>query len=228
MEYIRNCKDCGLEFETSIGNKVFCNRKCKQHFHNVTYWRRAKKPYELKICKGCGIAFTPSKRSFQIFCTRKCKDSFQGKTKKGKKSRSAWQKSEKGKECHQKRRRSPEGIAYSKAYREVYWKTEHGRRIILDGNRRRRLRELNAEGWHTRDQFISMVEMVNFTCVCCYGFFDMKDLTEDHIVPLTKGGTDYIENIQPLCRPCNSKKKDKAINYLEAFMASTPDEGVLA
>jgi 5-methylcytosine-specific restriction endonuclease McrA len=31
-------------------------------------------------------------------------------------------------------------------------------------------------------------------------------LEADHVVPLTRGGTDDIGNIQPLCGSCNRKK----------------------
>lgn len=36
------------------------------------------------------------------------------------------------------------------------------------------------------------------------------DLTGDHIVPKARGGTDSPDNVQVLCRPCNSRKRDQA------------------
>jgi 5-methylcytosine-specific restriction endonuclease McrA len=46
--------------------------------------------------------------------------------------------------------------------------------------------------------------------LCC----DKKrKLTADHIVPVSKGGTSNISNIQPLCGPCNSSKGAKTVDY---------------
>lgn len=40
----------------------------------------------------------------------------------------------------------------------------------------------------------------------CQGCGATDDLTIDHITPIAKGGTSAIENLQVLCRPCNSSK----------------------
>lgn len=51
-----------------------------------------------------------------------------------------------------------------------------------------------------------------FGCCLCCGEAETK-LTVDHVIPLTKGGGNNIENVQPLCGPCNSTKHDKVIDY---------------
>jgi len=43
----------------------------------------------------------------------------------------------------------------------------------------------------------------------CVGCGAVRDITADHIVPLTRGGRHSIGNLQPLCRNCNSSKNDK-------------------
>ncbi len=71
---------------------------------------------------------------------------------------------------------------------------------------RRYAREKNAKGSHTLKEWDELKEKFNNKCACCG---QQKKLTKDHIKPLSKGGSDFIENIQPLCRSCNSKKHNK-------------------
>lgn len=45
-----------------------------------------------------------------------------------------------------------------------------------------------------------------YRCLSCGGQFD---LCADHVYPESKGGPTTLENLQTLCRPCNSRKKDR-------------------
>ncbi len=74
-------------------------------------------------------------------------------------------------------------------------------------NRLRRNRKLNAEGYHSEGEWETLKAQYNWTCPSCKKS-EVK-LTRDHIIPLTKGGSDNIENIQPLCQSCNSRKNNK-------------------
>ena len=54
-------------------------------------------------------------------------------------------------------------------------------------------------------------------CCSCYTSYD---LTIDHIIPVSKGGTNYIENLQILCNKCNQIKKDNNTDYRSENMKS--------
>lgn len=38
---------------------------------------------------------------------------------------------------------------------------------------------------------------------------DDVDLTVDHVIPLASDGSDDLDNLQTLCRSCNSRKRDR-------------------
>ncbi len=53
-------------------------------------------------------------------------------------------------------------------------------------------------------------------CKGCQYHFPIQNLTEDHIIPRSKGGQDDDKNIQLLCGNCNSIKGDRDMPYLIA------------
>ncbi|WP_419842107.1 DNA methyltransferase [Candidatus Poriferisodalis sp.] len=51
-------------------------------------------------------------------------------------------------------------------------------------------------------------------CAGCGLHFREQNLTVDHIIARSKGGTDHISNLQLLCARCNSVKGDRGMAYL--------------
>ena len=68
---------------------------------------------------------------------------------------------------------------------------------------RRYAREKGAIGSHTLEEWENLKDEFDNKCAFCR---KKVKLTKDHIIPLSENGTDYIDNIQPLCRSCNSRK----------------------
>ena len=57
-------------------------------------------------------------------------------------------------------------------------------------------------------------------CNACTEHFLIQNLTVDHIIPQSKGGTDHLDNLQLLCGHCNSVKGDRGHEYLVTKLAA--------
>jgi hypothetical protein len=55
---------------------------------------------------------------------------------------------------------------------------------------------------------------------CSYCLKPSDDLERDHIVPFSQGGGEDPDNLTPVCRTCNSKKKDMSLLQFVARSAS--------
>jgi len=103
------------------------------------------------------------------------------------------------------RRRYPEKV---KAFNDVYRPANLDK--FAQYARLRRALSAGAEGSFSLIEFKELCAYYGNQCLCC-GKPDK--LTADHIVPLTKGGSNYISNIQPLCSRCNSRKHAQTVDY---------------
>ena len=73
-------------------------------------------------------------------------------------------------------------------------------------SRRRRVRKLFLGGHHSVDEWLMVKALFGNACANCGIPEVLRPLHQDHKIPLAQGGTDNIDNIQPLCQSCNSSK----------------------
>ncbi|KKN65126.1 hypothetical protein LCGC14_0485140 [marine sediment metagenome] len=92
------------------------------------------------------------------------------------------------------------GICYAYWVKNV-WVPGKGSRqkVVAYIGRVKGLDRFNASAIFKRDAY---------TCQLC-GW--MQDLTIDHKLPISKGGSNDLSNLWTLCRSCNSRKKDRVL-----------------
>lgn len=76
-----------------------------------------------------------------------------------------------------------------------------------------RLRAARSKGTHTQKQWAHLVDCLNGRCAKCGVYGSSVALQKDHVTPIYQGGSDGIDNLQPLCGPCNAAKGPEAFNW---------------
>jgi 5-methylcytosine-specific restriction endonuclease McrA len=104
------------------------------------------------------------------------------------------------------RRSYAENVEHHLAYRRDY-RAKNLDKVLADNRRRRavekgaQVRDLTAEQW------LAIKEL--FGNCCAYCGRQMQRLTQDHVIPLTKGGNHTATNVVPACQSCNSRKGNR-------------------
>ena len=62
----------------------------------------------------------------------------------------------------------------------------------------------------------------DYTCLYCGDVLPVRQLTRDHIVPLSAGGRDEWENVVAACRPCNHRKDNHALDDIGMRLLAVP------
>lgn len=85
-----------------------------------------------------------------------------------------------------------------------------------------RLSLARAKGTHTTAQWLALVEETGGHCVRCgreHAVILGEMPCKGYVVPLAAGGSNAIDNIQPLCRSCASAKGGEIDNWLALWRA---------
>jgi 5-methylcytosine-specific restriction endonuclease McrA len=125
-------------------------------------------------------------------------------------------------------------LEYAKQYREVHRKLlskkaskyfqEHKQKVyesrhtdsfrkknrVFGKIRRARKRAASIGDNFTVNEWKTLLERFENRCAYCRKEFINK-LEPDHVIPISRGGTNSISNILPCCRSCNAKKGAKLL-----------------
>jgi 5-methylcytosine-specific restriction endonuclease McrA len=210
------CKLCGGGFSVKpshVGKRVYCSHECMTRAYT--------KPRRKLICVSCGKEFmVPDRESRKNaqFCSKKCMGI-------GQTGENHWN-------YQHGQKWDPER---EKEYRRTYYEQNKemlNQKAFLHKAKSRT--GLKVKGSHTFEEWQTLVERNEHKCFYCGVVTTSEEgkrkLTRDHLIPLSKGGTDDISNVVPSCKSCNGSKGDKTLEEWKRVTvietASTDVKGV--
>jgi 5-methylcytosine-specific restriction endonuclease McrA len=122
---------------------------------------------------------------------------------KQKAARRAWEKTPAGKAAHRRWYLANKKKAHAINAR---WIKAHPKINAARCSKRYALRRGAASADFTAHEWAAMKAMAGGRCHYCG---EERPLTQDHVIPVSRGGRHTASNIVAACRSCNSRKKDK-------------------
>jgi len=93
--------------------------------------------------------------------------------------------------------------------KQTRWRRKHPETYRAQYRRRRALQR-KAEGSHTADQWLSRIHFYGWRCFYCHLELTPRTVTQDHVKPVSHGGSEWPANLVPACAKCNRRKWDSS------------------
>jgi len=90
--------------------------------------------------------------------------------------------------------------------------------LVREQVARRRALRVNAPGSHDAQDISELFAEQDGACEYC-GLYMGRDFTVDHVIPLSRGGSNGIENLVCACGTCNSSKGARTGDEFRALLA---------
>jgi 5-methylcytosine-specific restriction endonuclease McrA len=192
---IVHCATCGNQLSkrpSQVRNHNFCNRLCQGNFYKTLTGCKSHNWTGTRIQKTCVICQTPftvlqHRKITAKYCSTKCMGV---------------------------------GQSYLPKEKARNWKgglTSNMKKYRVMAESKRKAQKLSSYGEITIEEWDSIKKKYNYQCLSCGEKEPDIKLTQDHIVPLSRGGSNLAGNIQPLCRSCNAKKHTRTIYFEQGF-----------
>lgn len=96
---------------------------------------------------------------------------------------------------------------------------------VIEIRHRRQARLASAEGEFTEEGFQELCIATDHRCFYCGGSEDkVGPLVPDHMTPVSRGGSNWLDNIVPACRSCNSRKGARTLEEFLTYLAELNEE----
>jgi 5-methylcytosine-specific restriction endonuclease McrA len=186
------CIVCGSEHQASRAESKFCSAACKGRHYSETMRTRCKLPVDHPV-----ILLIAAAKAEQAEARRLAKQpTFAWRTARECPGCACW---------------------FTPLYTPNALCCSH-RCAKRMARQRRRAREVGARGEFTWAEFMRIARKFNFCCAYCGG--KPERLDPDHVVPLSRGGSNTPSNLLPTCAACNSSKGAMTLTEWAAWLES--------